>query len=192
MYADEKTFNRGTGGGPTKSFPGSLIATVGELLQTKMTGKSAVYDSDGNVLWEPSKLMDEENINDADILPEVIEEEIIEIFEPVESVPNTSTTKSNWIQYTPNDLKSRSTLTSNNSASTGNHASKKQKTYQDKITSWASTRANLSEQQQSAFIEQHKLKMEFMREKHTIELKMMAEKHQIEIEILQLQKQNLL
>lgn len=77
MYADEKTFNRGTGGGPTKSFPGSLIATVEELLQTKMTGESAVFDSDSNVMWESSNLMDEENINDADILPEVIEYNLI-------------------------------------------------------------------------------------------------------------------
>lgn len=66
----------------------------------------------------------------------------------------------------------------------GNHTSKKQKTYQDKISCWTSTRASLIEQQQSAFIEQHKLKMDLMREKHTIEVNMMLEKHQIKIENL--------
>lgn len=52
QYADDKTFNRGTGGGPTKSFPGSSIATIGEILQKKITGESAIYDSVncGNVI----------------------------------------------------------------------------------------------------------------------------------------------
>lgn len=53
QYADEKSFNRGTGGGPTKIFPDSSIAlTVGETLQTRMTGEPSVYDSDVNVLLE--------------------------------------------------------------------------------------------------------------------------------------------
>lgn len=36
QYAEEKTFSRGTGGGPTKLFPGtSISSTVGEMLGTK-------------------------------------------------------------------------------------------------------------------------------------------------------------
>lgn len=66
---------------------------------------------------------------------------------------------------------------------------KKQKTYQDKITSWASTRASLSEMQQDVFKEQHQLKIALMLEKHKLEMKMMNEKHIIEIEKLKLQKE---
>lgn len=69
------------------------------------------------------------------------------------------------------------------------HVPKRHKAYQDKITSWASTRASLTELQQAAFIEQQKLKISFMCEKHDTELKMMNEKHKIEMENLQLQKQ---
>ncbi|CAI6376587.1 unnamed protein product, partial [Macrosiphum euphorbiae] len=47
QYAEEKTFSRGTGGGPTKVFQGTSIAsTVGEILQTRMTGETSIYDSD--------------------------------------------------------------------------------------------------------------------------------------------------
>lgn len=47
QYAEEKTFSQGTGGGPTKSFQKTSIASVvGSILQTKMTGESATYDSD--------------------------------------------------------------------------------------------------------------------------------------------------
>jgi len=42
----------------------------------------------------------------------------------------------------------------------------------------------LSEQQQNAFIEQHNLKIDFMRKKHDVEIKMIEEKHKIEIENL--------
>jgi len=47
----------------------------------------------------------------------------------------------------------------------------------------------LSEQQQNAFIEQHNLKLDFMRKKHDVEIKMMEEKHKIEMENLLLQKE---
>lgn len=53
--------------------------------------------------------------------------------------------------------------------------------YQDKISSWASTPASLSEEQKSAFIEQHKLTMRLMQEKYNVELKIMTEKHNIEL-----------
>lgn len=69
------------------------------------------------------------------------------------------------------------------------HVSKKHKSYQDKITNWASTRASLSEQQQEAFIEQHKLKMSLMQKKHDYELKLISEKHEIEMENLKLQRE---
>lgn len=54
QYADEKAFHQGTGGGPAKSFTDtSLGITVGELLQTKMTGEPSIYDSDNmNVICE--------------------------------------------------------------------------------------------------------------------------------------------
>lgn len=40
QYVDEKLFSRGTGGGPAKLFPISSVAnTVGDLLQSKMTGE---------------------------------------------------------------------------------------------------------------------------------------------------------
>jgi len=46
-YAEEKTFSRGTGGRPTKLFQETSIAsTVGEILQTRMTGETSIYDSD--------------------------------------------------------------------------------------------------------------------------------------------------
>lgn len=67
-----------------------------------------------------------------------------------------------------------------------NNVTKKKKTYQDKISSWASTRASLSEEQKSAFTEHHKLKMHLKQEKHNLELQMMTEKHKIEIENLKL------
>lgn len=37
----------------------------------------------------------------------------------------------------------------------------KKKNHEDKITKWASTRASISEHQQAAFLEEHKLKMIF-------------------------------
>lgn len=47
QYAEEKTFSRGTGGGPTKVFQGtSITSAVGEILQTRMTGETSIYDSD--------------------------------------------------------------------------------------------------------------------------------------------------
>lgn len=70
--------------------------------------------------------------------------------------------------------------------SDSNVTKKKKKTYQDKITSWASTRASLSEEQKSAFSEHHKLKMHLKQEKHNLELQMMTEKHKIEIKNLKL------
>lgn len=43
QYADEKTFSRDTGGGPTKLFPETSIAsTVGEILQNKITGETSI------------------------------------------------------------------------------------------------------------------------------------------------------
>lgn len=72
------------------------------------------------------------------------------------------------------------------------NVTKKHKVYQDKITSWASSRASLTEQQQIAFMEQHKLKMTLMREKQEAEIKMMTEKHNVEMGNLQLQRQILL
>lgn len=65
--------------------------------------------------------------------------------------------------------------------------SKKQKTYQDKITSWASSRASLTDLQQSAFKSQHNLKMKLMQEKHDSEEKRLSEKHEIEVKNLMLQ-----
>lgn len=57
-------------------------------------------------------------------------------------------------------------------------------------------RASLSDQQQTAFIEQLQLKMDQMREKHSVELKIMFKKHQMEMynfklknEILMIQKE---
>jgi len=47
QYAEEKTFSRGTGGGPTNVFQGTSIASrVGKILQTRMTGETSIYDSD--------------------------------------------------------------------------------------------------------------------------------------------------
>lgn len=47
QYAEEKLYSRGTGGGPAKLFPISSVSnTVGELLQSKMTGEKTIYDSD--------------------------------------------------------------------------------------------------------------------------------------------------
>lgn len=47
QYAEEKTFSRGTGGGPTKVFQKTSIAsTVGEILQIRMTGETSIYGSD--------------------------------------------------------------------------------------------------------------------------------------------------
>lgn len=46
-YAEEITFNCGTGGAPVKQFCGTSVAsTVREVLQNKMAGKSSIYDSD--------------------------------------------------------------------------------------------------------------------------------------------------
>jgi len=47
QYADEKAYHRGTGGGPHKLFNSpSINSTVGEILQTRMTGEESIYDSD--------------------------------------------------------------------------------------------------------------------------------------------------
>jgi len=72
------------------------------------------------------------------------------------------------------------------------HVSKRAKTYQDKITSWATIRTQLSEQQQSAFIEQHTLKMNLMQKEYDIKIKMMEEKYQIELQNLKLTNEILL
>lgn len=49
--------------------------------------------------------------------------------------------------------------------------SKKQKKYQDKISSWASSRASLTDLQLSAFKSQHNLKIKLMQEKHDLKEK---------------------
>lgn len=71
-YADERVFRRGTGGGPTRLFPeSSTITTVGEMLQTKMTGEPSVFDSDYvNDTWETNLMENENNesINDEQII----------------------------------------------------------------------------------------------------------------------------
>lgn len=68
QYADEKAYHRGTGGGPSKLFNSlSINSTVGEILQTKMTGEESVYDSD--------RVLETENTissMDADMLTENI------------------------------------------------------------------------------------------------------------------------
>lgn len=70
-YADERVFRRGTGGGPTRSFPEpSTAMAVGEMLQTKMTGEPSVFDSDVDDRWETSLMENENNecINDEQII----------------------------------------------------------------------------------------------------------------------------
>ncbi|XP_060860192.1 uncharacterized protein LOC132937392 [Metopolophium dirhodum] len=70
--ADERVFRRGTGGGPTRLFPESSTATtVGEMLQTKMTGEPTVFDSDYvNDTWETNLMENENNdcFNDEQII----------------------------------------------------------------------------------------------------------------------------
>lgn len=72
QYADERVFRRGTGGGPMKLFPeSSTVMTVGEMLQTKMIGELAVFDSDcENDMWETNLLENDNNecINDEQII----------------------------------------------------------------------------------------------------------------------------
>lgn len=80
QFADEKMFNRGTGGGPPKTYPSTSISTtIGEILQIKMTGESAFYDSDKKPTLE-SNLVEEVNIDGTDIFMPDTEPEIIEVF----------------------------------------------------------------------------------------------------------------
>lgn len=52
QYAEEKTFSRGTGGGPTKVFQGTSIAsTIGKILQTRMTGETSIYSDTSNLQY---------------------------------------------------------------------------------------------------------------------------------------------
>ncbi|KAE9542345.1 hypothetical protein AGLY_003472 [Aphis glycines] len=176
QYAEEKTFSRGTGGGPTKVFQGtSITSTVGEILQTRMTGETSIYDSDTSNLQYCNaeletvtlehqfiELVHVSNGDDNDI--------VTLMFSDIDPVNESTTreqyngqsqfsaTKRDWTTYFPADLKS----------------------------SWASTRASLSEEQKSAFTEHHKLKMHLKQEKHNLELQMMTKKHKIEIENLKL------
>lgn len=49
QYADEKSYHTGTGGGPSKSFSyinPTIVSSIGDMLQNKMTGEPSVYDSD--------------------------------------------------------------------------------------------------------------------------------------------------
>lgn len=65
QYANEKAFHRETRG-PIKSFPGSVLATVRKILQTKITEETAIYDLD--VMREFNLTDAEENIIDNDII----------------------------------------------------------------------------------------------------------------------------
>lgn len=62
LYAEEKTFYRGTGGGPNRPFPSTSIAsTVGEILQTRMTREPPINGSD---VCESRQLLEQDdNIN---------------------------------------------------------------------------------------------------------------------------------
>lgn len=63
QYAEEKTFSRATGGGPTKVFQGTSIAsTVGEILQTRMTGDTSIYDSDTSNLQLETDMLEHQFI----------------------------------------------------------------------------------------------------------------------------------
>lgn len=67
------------------------------------------------------------------------------------------------------------------------NVAKKQKTYWDKITSRASSKATLIDIQQSAFQSQHNLKMKLIQEKFDLEKKRLSEKHEIQMKNLKLQ-----
>lgn len=85
QYAEEKTFSRGTGGGPNKSFQETAIAsTVGEILQTRMTGERSIYDSDISNLQHCNAHLEIDMMEHQDIEPVYDENnadnEIITIF----------------------------------------------------------------------------------------------------------------
>jgi len=60
QYAAEKSFSRGTGGGPVKQFyETSIAATVGDILKNKLTGESLYYDSDNYDTFEHEQVKNE-------------------------------------------------------------------------------------------------------------------------------------
>lgn len=91
QYAEEKLYSRGTGGGPAKLFPISSVSnTVGELLQSKMTGEKTIYDSDNFI----ATLKTHENI---DYISEDEDEHIVTVTNIVDFPCNSDNTATQLI-----------------------------------------------------------------------------------------------